>query len=204
MTDTPDLEQISRKIASLALEERRQGGGLRVRQREQLRRALAIAAESLGWDHFPGDDSARVASAIKHVSRLGKAGAEDLEKALAAEFASKKAEIKALDKVTGRIRKLAGDEGAEYPTEVEYTRTSRSALGHLVTKTELLTLNDASEAESAADTLDRKRDGFTKLRDEMLEELKRKNKELAETRTKLDEFSAAHAGLVNEVLATLT
>lgn len=203
MTEIPELEQTSRRIAALALDNRRQEGGLRVRQREQLRRALATAAATLGWDRIPGGPSARVAAVVDRMAQLAETGARALEEDLAAELTSKRAEIKELEKIVKVLRKLATDPDAGYPTEVEYSRTSRSGVGHLITKTETLGLNDPSEAEKAADTLERKRDGFARLRDEMLEELKRRKRQLGEMRAGLGDFSQASAGLVAEVLATL-
>lgn len=204
MTDTPDLARTSRAIAALALEDRRQEGGLRVRQREQLRRALTTAADTLGWDRIPGNPSARVAAVVDRMARLAETGARELEADLAVELTSKRAEIKELEKIVTVLRELAADPDTEYPTEIDYSRTSRSGVGHLITKTETLVLNDPSEAEKAADTLEGKRDGFARLRDEMLEELKRRNRQLGEMRTGLGDFSQASAGLVAEVLATLT
>jgi hypothetical protein len=98
---------------------------------------------------------------------------------------------------------LAADAKTEYPAEVEYSHTARDGLRRLVTKTEALTLADADEATSAAATLEKRLEGYAKLRDQMLEELEERQRQIDEMRDGLSGFVAASNRLVVEVLATL-
>ena len=200
----PELNETGRTLASLALERLRQDGSLVVRQREQLRRALATAGEVLDWSVIPGERSDRAAAVKKDVAALADFGAETLEQDLAQQLKDKKAEIQVLEEVTSKLRELAANGDAEYPAEVAYAHTGRDAHRRLVTKTETLTLADAAEATKAADTLEKKLEGYAKLRDEMLEDLKQERRRIGEMREELGSFVAASNGLVLEVLATLT
>ena len=200
----PELNQTSRTLASLALERIRQDGSLVVRQKEQLRRALATAGEVLDWSLIPGERTARAAAVKKDVAALAEFGAETLDHDLVQQLKEKKAEINALEDVTTALRALAADSDAEYPAEVEYAHTGRDGQRRLVTKMETLTLADADEATSAAASLEKKLEGYTKLRDEMLVDLEQGRQKIGEMREELGSFVAASNGLVLEVLATLT
>ncbi len=200
----PELNETGRRLASLALEQLRQDGSLVIRQREQLRRALATAGEVLEWSIIPGERSDRAAAVKKDMTALAEFGAETLEQDLAQQLKEKKAEIKTLETVTSQLRALADDKDTEYPAEVEYAHTGRDAHRRLVTKTEVLTLKDADEANSAADSIEKKLENYAKLRDEMLEDLKQERRQLGKMREGLGKFVADSNGLVLEVLATLT
>ncbi len=199
-----ELSQTGRMLASLALERLRQDGSLVIRQREQLRRALATAGEVLDWNIIPGERSDRAAVVKKDVKALAEFGAETLEQDLARQLKEKKAEIKVLEEVTAQLRALAEDEDTEYPAQIEYAHTGRDAHRRLVTKTEELVLKDADEASSAADKIEKKLENYAKLRDEMLEDLKHERRQLGKMREGLGKFVADSNGLVLEVLATLT
>lgn len=198
------MTEAGRKLALLALEKLRQDGSLGVRQREQLRRALTTAADALDWDSIPGSRTDRVAAVTKHVAALAEAGAHSLEQDIASLLDDKKAEIAELEEVTRSVQELANDANAEYPTEVEYSHTARDGTRTLVTRTETLVLNDADEALSAAATLEKRRDGYAKLRDQMLEDLEHRQQQVGEMRHGLPGFVAWSNGVVLEVLATLT
>jgi len=200
----PELNETGRLLASLALERLRQDGSLAVRQREQLRRALAAAGEVLDWSVIPGERGDRAATVKKDVTALAELGAETLADDLARQLEGKKVELKALEEVTHTLRALAADSGAAYPTQIVYAHTGRDAQRRLVTKTETLTLADAGEATSAAATLEKKLEGYAKLRDEMIEDLHRERRQILEMREGIGSFVAASNGLVLEVLATLT
>jgi len=204
MTGTPELKEAGRRLASLALEKLQQDGALGVRQREHLRRALATAAAALGWDLIPGSKTDRMAAATKDVAKLADVGAHLLERDLADLLTEKKGEMLRLKKVAKSVQKLAADSDASYPAEVEYSHTARDGSGGLVTKTETLTLSDAGEALNAATTLEKRLEGFAKLRDQMLEELKHRQRQVGEMRHGLSSFVESSNGLVVEVLATLT
>ena len=201
MTNNPELRETARTLASLALEKNRQGGTLRVRQCEQLRRALFTAAASLGWDSMPGSREDRVAAATRDVAELADAGALLLESDLADELTGKKDELLRIKQVAESVQELAADSTVSYPTEVEYSHTTRNGMGNLVTKTATLTLNDATEALSAAAALERRLVGFEKLRDQMIGGLKEKQRQVSTMRRDLPGFVESSSGLVVELLA---
>jgi hypothetical protein len=204
MKDKPELEEVSRKMATIALQKSRQEGALKVRQREQLRRALAAAAESLGWDLIPGENADRVAAATRDMTQLADAGAKSLERDLEGLLDGKKNEMKELKKVVKTVSALAVDKKAEFPTEIDYSLTARNGTRGLFTKTETLTLNDADEALSAAAALEKRLDNVTKLRDEMLIELKGKLRQVVDVRRDSAAFVESSNRLVVDVLANLT
>ncbi|MEX2466084.1 MAG: hypothetical protein WD995_04195 [Gemmatimonadota bacterium] len=201
--DTPELNEAGRIVARLALDKLKQDGTLGVRQREQLRRAFSTAAEALAWDAIPGDKDDRVAAATSDVAVLAAQGAQALERDLRELLDEKKAEMEQLAEVHASVQALAADAKTTYPTELEYTHTARDGLRRLVTKTETLTLADADEALSAAATLEKRLEGYAKLRDQMLEELETKQRQIDEMREGLSGFVASSNRLVVEVLATL-
>jgi hypothetical protein len=204
MKDNPELEAVSRKMATLALQKSRQEGLLKVRQREQLRRALATAAESLGWGLIPGDRTDRVAVAAQDMALLADAGAKSLEQDLVELLDGKKNELKELKKVAKSVTALAADKKATFPTEIDYSYTARNGTRGLFTKVETVTVNDADEALSAAAAIEKRFDTATKLRDEMLIELKQKLRQVGEVRKDAPAFIEASSGIVVDVLATLT
>jgi len=201
--DTPELTEAGRIVARLALDKLKQDGTLGVRQREQLRRAFSTAAEALEWDAIPGDKADRVAAATSDVAALAAAGARALERDLEELLDEKKSEMEQLEEVHRAVQALAADEAAAYPAELEYSHTARDGLRRLVTKTETLSLCNAEEAASAAAQLEKRLEGFAKLRNQMLEELKEKQRQVGEMQHGLSGFVAASNRLVVEVLATL-
>ena len=79
----------------------------------------------------------------------------------------------------------------------------RDAFQHLVTKTDTLIVNDAKEATSAADTLERNITGRTKLADLMIIDLQQKQEKVdAMTRTLPDFLESSHE-VLGEVMANL-
>lgn len=202
-TPSPDLDDVGKALASLALARMKQDGSLRVRQREQLRRALAKAGDGLGWVTLRGGTVDRVKRATKDVTALADAGTRALEGELAEVVADKKSEIEQLSKVAASVQLLANDADASFPTEVEYSHTARTGTRLLITKTETLTLADRDEALSAAATLEKRIEGWEKLRDQMLDELKDKQRQLRDLKGTLSGFVDSSQGLVGEVLATL-
>ena len=108
-----------------------------------------------------------------------------------------------LQKSVKAIWKLAEDESTEYPQDVSYSHTARDATVGLVTKTEELTLADAGEARDAAQVIEKRTETWGKLREQMIADLKQKQKQLEEMKSELTEFAESTQGLVREVLATL-
>jgi hypothetical protein len=204
MKDHPELDTASRKMASLALEKLRQEGTLKVRQLEQLRRALAAAADALEWDLIPGTKMDRAAAAAQDMAKLADVGADSLERDLADLLDGKKAEVTQLKKVAKALHALAADSSTSYPAEIEYSHTARNGSRGLFTKVASLVLNDAGEAVSAAAAIEKRLDNYAKLRDEMLIELKLKQRQITEMRRGLPGFVESSNGIVVDVLATLT
>ncbi|MEK9502705.1 hypothetical protein [Gaopeijia maritima] len=198
-----ELDLASRTIASLALQHLRQDGTLRVRQRDQLHRALATAAEALDWTLIPGDGAQRLQAAAQDMQRLTRAGADALERDFAERLDAKKAETKTLRKVMGSVRALADDDDTSFPAEISYAHTARNGSHGLYTKVETLTVRDASEVEGAAAALEKNLDKFDKLRTEMLAEMKLEKRQIEEMRKTVASFVGASNSIVDDVLAAL-
>ena len=104
-TRPPELRQAALKLASLAMAWMKQDQQLGVRQREELRRALATTAEFRGWAAIGTDP---MTSAIKDVKTLTKAGSQYIARDLENEVADKKTEVSTLRGVADSIHVLAG------------------------------------------------------------------------------------------------
>jgi hypothetical protein len=177
----------------------KQGGHLKLREREELRRVFASAAELLGWATIRRDP---VEAATKDLLKLARSGARLLTRELADEVASKKMEMSQLEKVANSLHKLA--EGADFTDSVEisYSHTGRSPPQGLVTRTETLTLTDADEAAEAARTIEAKRETWDKLRREMLDALGERQRQLDEMKRSLPAFVESSDVLVRHVMST--
>jgi hypothetical protein len=199
----PEVLELGRKVAMLALERMRQDGSLNVRQRDLLRRALARTAEARGWVLIPDGTSDRVTRATQDLAVLAEAGALSLKSDLGEEVAAKNNELKQLREVAQAVQKMAASPRTSYPAEIEYSHTARQGPQNLVTKTETLTLSDTAEAQDAAATLEKNMEGWAKLRDQMLEDLEQRQHQIEQTRRSLSGFVEASRSLVGEVLAVL-
>jgi len=199
----PEVLELGRVVATLALERVRQNGTLNVRQRDQLRRAVAQIAEARAWVMIPGAAADRVTKAAEDLAVLAEAGARSLKSDLADEVAAKNAEIKQLKDVARAVQKMAASDATTYPAEMEYSHTARHGSQDLVTKTDTLTLADSAEARSAAATLEKSMEGWARLRDQMLEELANRQHQIEQMRRGLASFVDASRTLVGEVLAVL-
>lgn len=199
----PELRELGRELASLALDRARQDGCLNVRQREQLRRALSRAAEARDWILIAGTATERITAATRDLAVLAEAGARSLGSDVADLIASKNGEMKQLRQVAQSVQKLAMDASAAYPTEVEYSHTARHGSQSFVTKTQTLTLTNADEAHGAVASLEKSMEGWTRLKDNMLEDLEHRQHQVEQMRGSLSGFLDASRGLVGEVLAVL-
>ena len=200
---SPEVKQVARDIAVLALERHKQELRFKVRQREQLRRALVKAAEMLQWDTngIESDDPVEVAS--KDVMKLVRAGQKQLAKELEDEVAEKKAEAQQLKKVAKTLLKAAKDKKTEWPYMLTYNYTAKGPTQGLVTKVAELELEEPQNAEDAAATIEKKLPRWTDLKDQMVVELKKKQAVLEEMRKGLPEFVDSSKGLLSEVFAIL-
>ncbi|MDH5590755.1 MAG: hypothetical protein OEZ65_10630 [Gemmatimonadota bacterium] len=197
---SPEATEVGRALASIALAWLSQGRQLKVRQREDLRRSIATAAESFGWDTIDLD---QLETATKNVSKLTRSGTRSIARQLEDELAVKKAEMSHLKKTAASVRKLSEKADFAEPIEVSYTHTAREGSQRLVTRTETLTLVEPSEAKEAADTIEKRLDGWDKLRVQMVDDLKRRQGQLEELRESVSEFAESSKGLVREVFAVM-
>lgn len=144
-----------------------------------------------------------IETATKDVLTLARSGARALTKDLDEEVADKKAELTQLKKSAKAFNKLADDGDFTDPIEVTYTHTVRKPSKGLVTRVEIVELNDAGEARDTAAAIEKKLETWGKLREEMMGVLKHRQKQLEEMKKELPNFVASLEGLVGEVFATL-
>jgi hypothetical protein len=200
-TNSAELNEVSCQLATLALAKEK--NPLNVRQWEQLRRALAIAGDALGWIENVSENGASIAEFSKDMTAMAKNGAKSLGRGLADELAEKKSEIAILNKVIDYARELAEDPDTVYPVDITFAHTIRDAYQEYVTKTETRVANDADEARAAAATVERSLTSWTKLSDAMIVVLKRRQKEMAQVPDSFPDFVASSRGLIGEVVANL-
>jgi len=198
-----ELHDLSRKLAVLALAQVDQEGHLGVRQREQLRRALATAGEALGWAGRVAAIEDAIAEVSKDVLTMTKGGAKSLAKDLEVELASKKTEMSQIRKAAAAATRMAERKKTTYPTEITYAFTARDATGDLVTKIETLPMENAEDALSAVATIEKNPTGRTKLRDLMITDLKQKQKQVEVMTETLPDFLEYSHDLLRDVLHNL-
>lgn len=198
-----ELRDVSRQLAVLALAQVNQEGHLGVRQREQLRRALATAGEALGWAGRVAASNNAVAEVSKDVLTMAKGGAKSMAKDLEVELAGKKKEITQIKRAAATVTKMAESKKTSYPTEITYTFTVRDATGDLVTKTETLPMENAEEALTAAVTIEKNPTGRLKLKDLMIADLKQKQKQVDVMTKTLSDFIEYSHDLMRDVLHNL-
>ena len=200
-TRSPEARETARKLGCLALSWVLQKQRLKVREREELRRAVSAAADFMGWREIIDDDPVEVAR--KDVLKLSRSGARMLTKELADETAEKKAETAQLKRAIKALRKLADEEEFEAPVEFGYNHTARKPSQGLVTKTQELELTSPSDAGDAANAIESKLETWGKLREEMMLDLKGRSKDLDEMKSNLATFAKDSEPLIRHVLATL-
>lgn len=203
MARSPELKEVSRRFATLALAKLEQQGVLNIRQKEQLRRGLATAGEELDWAHIASHNKDPVADVAKVMLRMARSGAKAIEKDLDEELATKKKETKTLAKIAASLHKMAASKKTEYPIVMTYDYTARDASQKYVTKTEELELNEASEVTSAAEGMERSAPNRAKLTDLMIADLKAKQGRHDEMYKALPDFVKSSRKLISEVLLTL-
>jgi hypothetical protein len=201
---TTELRKIGRRLGKLAVARYRQAGELRVRQEEQLRRALRTAGEALGWGLLTLDPSGETGDVAADIRRLTRAGLRQLERDLEAEISDKRKEVRQLRRTVNVLEKLAENDPAAFPTEIEYRYTAKQGQDGLVTKTEEVVLEDSEEAQKTAEKLERRLDRLSLLRDQMVEHLQQRRETLSAAKAELRNFVRGTGWLVDEVLATLT
>ena len=198
-----EVREIGRSLATLGLVRVKKGERLNVRRRESLRRALAEAGEPLRWSEVAALSDNPVDVAAGDVKKLVRSGARAIERTVVDEIADKKAEVKRLQKVVDSLRKIAEEGGVEYPTEVTYSRSAKSAGDGFVLKTETLTLNDAEEALKAAKKIEKSLPNWTKIRDEVVVDLKRKQDTIKTMTGNVSDLVESWRGVLKEVLVIM-
>lgn len=199
---SPEMKRVTGDLAAIAVARVKQQGRLKVRQREQLRRAIERAGETLGWAATAPFKSDPVGELSKEVGKLVRKGARRMKRDVRQELEDKEQEIAELQKVVKAVEKLADDPDS-LPAEVSYQHTARHASQGLVTKTETLELESVEDAEKAARKMNKRIKRWTKYRDQMLEELEQERQYLTTTTKNLSEFVDTSRPVLGEVLATM-
>jgi len=181
----------------------KQDGRLLVRQREQLRRALATSGQSLGWAGRAARGGDWLADINKDVLRIARNGAKSMTRELANRKAAKRKEMARLKAVIASTQKLAENPDTAYPTEIIFSHTARDSTRMLVTKTEERTVNDADEALGVVRTIEKNLIRWEVLKDAMIVEFEESQEELGAMKRNLSGFVQAQQSLLREVLVTL-
>jgi len=197
------MREIAQILARLGLIRIRKGEPLNVRRRERVRRALAEAGQSLGWAHVAALSENPVDTAATDLKKIVRGGVRSLQRELDREIADKKDEAKRLQALLGKVQDLTDDADAALPTEIVYTRTSKSPTDGLITKTETLSLTTAEEALQAARTFERSMPRWERLRDQMLDEMRETQEHLGLLSREISGVVNGWRGLLGEVLVTL-
>jgi hypothetical protein len=203
MARSLEIKRVSREISTLALAEMNQHGQLNVRQKEQLRRALTTAGDELGWIDIETKSGDPMVEINKAVLRMARNGAKAMAKDLAEQLAAKKKETRALEKMKLGLMKLGEDPKTEYPVLLSYDYTARDSSQNPITKTENLELNEASEAISASEGMERSTNSRAKLTDLMIVRLKEQQVRLDEMTALLPEFVKSTHPVIEAVLLIL-
>jgi hypothetical protein len=198
-----EFRRLGRQVAALALIRTSQGGRLNVRQKEELRRALAEAGEVLLWNELTVGVADPVAVVSDELVRVTKSGVRVIEKEVEVELKEKKSEMKRLEVVVAKARKLAESKNPKLPTEISYSHTARAAAQGLVTKTETVTITAADEAGSCADQIEKSLNRWESLRDQMVDELQRKQAQIEIVQGNVPEFVKSQVRMIKEVMAVL-
>lgn len=197
---SPEFAQAARQLAVLAVAGQSQA--LSPRQREDLRRALAIAGDALRWSSAPeGHGNPEVQFDIIVVAE---GGIDALEHDLIEERAKKETEMERLVKAAAHARALAEDPKTVYPAEITYSYTVRDPFQRLVTKTATSTVADPAQAIAAAVALEKSVEGRTKLAELMMIDLEERREHLRVVKSGLPDFVASAQDMLGEVLATLS
>lgn len=198
-----EVKEIGRSLASLGLVRIDQGTALNVRRRENLRRALAEAGQPLRWADVSALSDDPVGVVAKDVKKLVRSGAISLGRSVSEELVEKEDQYVRLTELVATLDDLAGNPKGEYPAEVTYTRTARSPGEGFVVKTETLILNDSEEAARAARKIEKSLPRWARLRDEVIEDLRRKQDTLKELSGSLSDLVESWRGVLQEVLVTM-
>ena len=200
---SPEVRGIARELTNLGLVHVKQEGELNVRQRENLRRALAEAGLALGWDVKAATSPDPLNAVSKDVKKLVKSGAKTLKKEVLDELSRKETEEAELVSVVESVHELVEKPEEAYPAEISYTHTSRDITQGYFTNTMTLTVNDATEAKEAVQTIEKSMNRWGKLRVQMFNDLEQTDMHLGILTGDLASFMDTSEGLLSELLLTL-
>lgn len=195
----PESVPTSLRLASLAVHWHTQEKELRVRQREELRRALSRVAKMRTWI---ASEAPPLTSMIRDVEDFTDTGLRLMQRDLQDELAEKRIEVTRLREMAADLRELAGVKEWGDPVEVVYSHTVRKPEG-LATRTETLTLAGTGEAEDAAAAFEKKLAGWEKLRSKMQDDLERRQRQLREVGKTVSAFAVFSTGVVSEILSII-
>jgi hypothetical protein len=198
-----EYRRLGQQVADLALTRTTQGGRLNVRQREELRRALIEAGTALLWNEMALKGENPIDAIADDLAKLTKSGVRVIEREVESELKAKRTELSRLQKVADQARKLAHAKDPKLPTEITYFHTARAAAQGLITKSETVEITSKDEAESCADSIEKSLGRWENLRDQMVEELKKKNVQLSALSDSIADFVQAQRSLIKEVVAIL-
>jgi hypothetical protein len=196
------VKEIARALTTLGLVHVEQDGVLNVRQREELRRALAEAGEALAWDVKSATSANPMPDVVKDLKKLVKAGAKTLKAEVAAELKKKSSEERKLEKTVEVLTKLTEKSEKAFPAEISYSHTARDITRGFFTKTEEIVLEDVSQAKETLATVEKSLNRWGKLRVQMHEELQQTDKRLKVLVSDLEPFVISSRRLIDELLLT--
>jgi hypothetical protein len=198
-----EYRRLGEQVAALALTRTTQGGRLNVRQKEELRRALIEAGTALLWNEMALRGAEPFDKIADDLAKLTKSGIRVIEREVQDELKAKKTELKKLQKTVDQARKLADSKDPKLPTEITYVHTARAAAQGLVTKVETVEVTSKDEANSCADSIEKSLGRWENLRDQMVDELKKKEAQLSILGEQVTDFVQAQRSMIKEVVAIL-
>ncbi len=199
-----EMRDISRGLATLGHIRLQKGSPLNVRQREQVRRTLAEAGESLGWSEVAAQDQDPVKAVSKDVRKLLRKGVKSLSVGVANDLVATAGEVLLLEELVRSLHELAENPDAEFPVEFTYSRPARDhGSGGFMTRKETLVVNSADEAAKAAVKMEKSLPRWENLREQMLADLRQHEASLAEVNSNLTFLIDGWRRLLGEVLVTM-
>ena len=196
------VKEIARELTRLGLVHVEHNGILNVRQREELRRALAEAGEALAWDVKSATSADPMPDVVKDLKKLVKAGAKTLKAEVAAELKKKNSEERKLEKTVEVLTTLSEKSEKAFPAEISYSHTARDITQGFFTKTEEVVLEDVSQTKETLATVEKSLNRWGKLRVQMHEELQQTDKRLKVLVSDLEPFVISSRRLIDELLLT--
>ena len=201
---SPTVRELARKLAALGHLTVTQGHPLNTRRRENVRRVLAEAGESLGWAEVVAAKNDPIPEVTEDVKKMLRSGVKALERGLADELTEMKAEEGRLLELIETVQCIAEDPDAEFPQEISYSRTAKNGEAHFATTTDTLNLSDAEDALKAAQRIEKSLPRWRQLREEAIAELRERQTTLGLVGRNLSDLVEGWRGLMSDVLMNMT